>query len=160
MDAATSTSAGAYDALLAAAKALCDDFAAKADSQTIVSHFSRDATAFEHGSPTFASFLGREFKGRDGVTEYFGLLQRFLEFANMSFSEYFVDERQGRVSVKGKASFTWLSTGVSWDEVFTYVLDFVDEDGGWKVSRYQVWADTGALYLARLGQRAQDISSF
>ncbi|KAK6341019.1 hypothetical protein TWF696_009330 [Orbilia brochopaga] len=151
--------AGVYDALLAAAKALCDDFAAKADSEKVLSHFTQDATAFEHGSPTFAPFLGREFKGRDGVTEYFGFLQRYLGFDGMSFSEYFVDERQRRVSVKGQASFTWLSTGVAWDEVFTYVLDFKDEDGKWKVSRYQVWADTGALYLARLGkQLGQDAS--
>ncbi|KAF3921480.1 hypothetical protein ABW21_db0207266 [Orbilia brochopaga] len=137
---------GVYDALLEAAKALCNDFATKADSKAVISHFTQDATAFEHGSATFAPFLGREFEGRDGVTEYFGLLQRYLDFDRMSFSEYFVDERQCRVSAKGQASFTWLSTGVAWDEIFTYVLDFGTEDGRWKVSRYQVWADTGALY--------------
>lgn len=37
----------------------------------------------------------------------------------------------------------------SWDETFTYSLDFDDE---LKVTDYQVWADSGAAYLARLGK--------
>jgi hypothetical protein len=53
------------------------------------------------------------------------------------------------VSVKGRAKFTWIKTRQSWDETFTYTLDFDDEA---KVTDYQVWADSGAAYLARLGQ--------
>jgi len=53
------------------------------------------------------------------------------------------------VSVKGQAKFTWIETGQSWDETFTYSLDFDDEP---KVTDYQVWADSGAAYLARLGK--------
>ncbi|KAK6361675.1 hypothetical protein TWF730_005389 [Orbilia blumenaviensis] len=146
-----------YDSLLQAAESLCNDFATKADLPSMLSHYSPSATAFEHGDPHFAPFVGREFKGIDGITEYFGYLGRYLTYENMSFGEYFADERQNKVSVKGKGTFTWVSTGVKWDERFTYVLDFTREDGKLKVSRYQVWADTGALYLAKLSQRVEDI---
>jgi hypothetical protein len=54
-----------------------------------------------------------------------------------------------KVSVKGRAKFTWIETGQSWDETFTYSLDFDDES---KVTDYQVWADSGAAFLARLGK--------
>ncbi|KAF3918834.1 hypothetical protein ABW20_dc0101181 [Dactylellina cionopaga] len=136
-----------YDSLFQAAERLCNDFASKADLQSLLSHFSSspDITAFEHGAPILAPFLGREFKGVEGITEYFGYLQKYLSYSDMSFSEYFVDEKQYKVSAKGHASFTWLSTGMDWDEVFTYVLDFVEEGDNLKVLRYQVWADTGAL---------------
>ncbi|KAK6351099.1 hypothetical protein TWF718_004270 [Orbilia javanica] len=142
-----------YDSLLQAAESLCSDFTTKADLEKMLSHFSSTAIAFEHGHPHFAEFIGREFKGSQGMNEYFGLLGKYLTYDNMSFGEYFVDERQNKVSVKGEGSFTWVSTGVEWDEVFTYVLDFISEGGELKVSRYQVWADTGALYLAKEGQK-------
>lgn len=54
-----------------------------------------------------------------------------------------------KVSVKGQAKFTWIETGQSWDETFTYSLDF---DHELKVTDYQVWADSGAAYLARIGK--------
>lgn len=54
-----------------------------------------------------------------------------------------------KVSVKGQATFTWIETGQSWDETFTYSLDFDHES---KVTDYQVWADSGAAYLARIGK--------
>lgn len=57
--------------------------------------------------------------------------------------------RSRKVSVKGRAKFTWIETSQSWDETFTYSLDFDDE---LKVTDYQVWADSGAAYLARLGK--------
>ncbi|KAF3293075.1 hypothetical protein TWF132_005067 [Orbilia oligospora] len=146
-----------YDSLLQAAESLCNDFTSKADPPSMFSHFASTVTAFEHGDPHFAPFVGREFKGLDGMKEYFGLLGKYLTYEDMSFGEYFVDERQNKVSVKGKGRFTWVPTGVNWDEGFTYTLDFASEDGKLKVSRYQVWADTGALYLARLGQNVEDI---
>ncbi|OJA07790.1 hypothetical protein AZE42_14072 [Rhizopogon vesiculosus] len=73
----------------------------------------------------------------------------------MEFSEYIVDPEVQKVSVKGRAKFTWLSTEQSWDEIFTYVLDFDDD---FKVTNYQVWADTGAAYLASRGQLPADVS--
>lgn len=53
------------------------------------------------------------------------------------------------MSVKGQAKFTWIETCQSWDETFTYSLDFDDE---LKVTDYQVWADSGAAYLASIGR--------
>lgn len=57
--------------------------------------------------------------------------------------------RNNKVSVKGRARFTWIETKQSWDETFTYALDF---DPELKVTDYQLWADSGAAYLARLGK--------
>jgi hypothetical protein len=68
----------------------------------------------------------------------------------MSFpdTEMFADAEAMKVSVKGKARFTWLSTGESWDETFSYILSF---DSECKIKDYQVWADSGAAYLASRG---------
>ena len=44
--------------------------------------------------------------------------------------------------------------GQSWDEEFAYILDF---DQSAKVTDYQVWADSGAAYLARRGELKQVI---
>lgn len=119
----------------------------------LLSHFSSSPRAIEHGHPALAPFLGREFVGLDGVADYFKLIQQHLRFDNMGFSEWVVDAHAMRVAVKGTARFTWTETGEAWDEVFAYVLDMVEEeDGGVKVGRYQVWADSGAAYLARKGK--------
>ncbi|KIJ20896.1 hypothetical protein PAXINDRAFT_125431 [Paxillus involutus ATCC 200175] len=137
--------------LLDAAKCLCDDFAQKKSPEIILSHFSEThpCMALEHGLPAVAPFLGRSFDGREGVLEYFSVIASCLTYENMRFSEYFVDTEARRVSVKGEATFTWITTKESWDETFTYVLDFDDEN---KITGYQVWADTGAAYLASKGQ--------
>jgi hypothetical protein len=76
-------------------------------------------------------------------------LQKHLSYQDMSFSEFFADAEASKVGVKGKAKFTWLGTGESWDETFTYVLDY---DHECKVTNYQVWADSGAAYLASRGE--------
>jgi hypothetical protein len=98
--------------------------------------------------PDRSSFY-RSFVGTSAVREYFTLLQKHLKYEDMSFSEYFADTNISKVCTKGKARFTWQSTGQAWDEVFVYVLDF---DHECKVTNYQVWADTGAAYLASVGQ--------
>jgi hypothetical protein len=160
--------------LLQAAKALCDEFAAKNDIELIVAHFSttHDCVALEHGEKCLAPFLGRfashivlshiltliplifvrPFTGITGIKEYFALLQRHLTYEDMSFSEYFADPDAQKVGVKGRAKFTWNSTGDSWNETFTYVLDF---DHDCKVTNYEVWADSGAAYLASRGELTQ-----
>lgn len=74
-----------------------------------------------------------------------------LTFRNMEFSEYVVDTQEMKVCVKGEARFVWADTGEGWDETFSYVLDFVEEEGECKVKRYQVWADTGAGELLWFG---------
>lgn len=67
----------------------------------------------------------------------------------MRFSDYIVDAEVRKVSVRGEAVFTNKKTGQSWDEVFRYVLEF-DEDA--KVKTYEIWADSGAAYLASRGE--------
>ncbi|KAI0741567.1 hypothetical protein C8Q80DRAFT_1109695 [Daedaleopsis nitida] len=146
--------------LLAAAQALCNAFANKADTDTLLSHFSssHQISAFEHGLPALAPFLGRAFTGRAGpasVAAYFRLLQQHLTYDDMSFGTWVVDADAQRVSVKGHARFTWAEgagKGQCWDEHFAYILDF-DQDA--KVTDYQVWADSGAAYLARRGELSQ-----
>lgn len=137
--------------LLDAAKALCDDFAQHKDMDSVLSHFSttKPCIVEEHGLPEFAPFLGRTFRGQDGVREYFNIIASLLAYQNMDFNNYFVDTELRKVSVTGRATFTWKSTGESWHEVFVYVLDFDEQN---RVSRYQVWADTAAAYLASRGQ--------
>lgn len=63
-----------------------------------------------------------------------------------------VDVDTRKVSVTGNARFKWtegVGEGQWWDEQFVYVLDFDDEA---KVTDYQVWADSGAAYLAQVGK--------
>jgi ketosteroid isomerase-like protein len=92
---------------------------------------------------------GRIFSGLEQVQEYFELLQKYLTYEEMVFSEYFADVESRKVSVKGRATFTWTETGESWEEHFVYTIDLDDEA---QVTDYQVWADSGALYLASKGE--------
>lgn len=141
------------DHLLGAAQSLCDDFATQKDVTTLLSHFTAfEPEAFEHGEPFLAPFLGRKFVGIQGVQSYFELLEKHLTYRSMRFSEYIVDVDEKKVAVKGQAAFTWIITDETWDETFTYSLDF---DENLKVKRYQVWADSGAAYLARIGELDQ-----
>lgn len=143
--------------LLASAEALCTAFAQKAPLEDVLSHFSTThlITAHEHGLPFLAPFIGRTFTGRTGpnsVEAYFKLLQQVLTFENMSFAEWTVDTEARKVCTKGTARFTWAEgegNGQAWNERFIYMLDF-DQEG--KVTDYQVWADSGAAYLARKGE--------
>lgn len=143
--------------LLASAQALCADFANKAPLQTLLSHFSTtfQVSAHEHGLPFLAPFLGRTFPGLTGprsVQDYFTTIQKLLSYENMSFSDWTVDAETQRACTRGKARFTWLEgkgKGQWWDEEFVYMLDF-DNEG--KVTDYQVWADSGAAYLAMNGE--------
>jgi hypothetical protein len=57
-----------------------------------------------------------------------------------------VDVESSIVCVRGEATFTFKSTCQSWNEVFTYRLAF--DDPGDKIKIYEVWADSGAAYLA------------
>lgn len=132
---------------------------AKGETNEIIVH--------EHGLPQLAPFLGREFRGVQGARRYFEILGECLGYEGMRFVEFIVDcgddgdeknggggakgggGRGGKVVVRGLARFTWLETGQAWDETFVYVLGF---DGGAGLVRYEVWADSGAAYLARRGE--------
>lgn len=179
--------------LLQAAKAFCASFAEKKKTpeEIVDEHFSssppaeqedgkeeeekeEEILAYEHGLPQLAPFLGRPFRGREGVLRYFRTLAECLSYEGMRFpaaasaaaacddkgeSEgidngdkgWIVDTAARKVSVKGQARFTWTATGESWDEVFAYVLTFDDGEVP-KVKRYEVWADTGAAWLASRGE--------
>ncbi|KAG2013362.1 hypothetical protein CC2G_010283 [Coprinopsis cinerea AmutBmut pab1-1] len=134
-----------------AAQTFCNAFATKKDITTILSLFSttQEISATEHGEPALAPFLGRRFEGVEGIKQYFKMIGSLLTYESVSFSEYVVDPETRKVALKGRGKFKWVETGESWDEIFSYVLDF-DED--LKVVQYQVWADTGAAYLARTGE--------
>lgn len=138
------------------ARRFCDDFAHKESIETLLAHFSntRPCEVVEHGLSRFAPFLGSPFRGDEGVRCYFSTVAALITYEDMHFSEYIIDAEVGKVSVKGTATFMWITTRESWDETFTYVLDFDDED---KITRYQIWGDTGALYLASQG-RLREVS--
>lgn len=182
--------------LLQVAKAFCASFAEKKKTpeEIVDEHFSssppaeqedgkeeeekeEEILAYEHGLPQLAPFLGRPFRGREGVLRYFRTLAECLSYEGMRFpaaasacDDQAEDEGEGvgdgkrdgdkgwiidiaarKVSVKGQARFTWTATGESWDEVFAYVLTFDDGEVP-KVKRYEVWADTGAAWLASRGE--------
>lgn len=134
------------------------------DPDQILSTFTTNPKplAHEHGLPQLAPFLGRSFHGQEGISNYFGLLSSYLEIENMTFEPeetWIVDESCMAVSLRGTATFTWKQTQQAWEETFFYrikIAEDVSEDsekhGSLKVSEYQVWADTGAAYLASLGQ--------
>ena len=137
--------------LLDAASSFCRDFAEKKDPDVLLQHFSTmyKCTIIEHGQQSLAPFLGRTFVGLPAIRSYFTLISELLAYEGMRFSAYTVDIEARKVCVKGEATFTWLSTRESWDEAFIYMLDFDDE---LKVTDCQIWADSGAAYLAGTGR--------
>lgn len=145
----SSTTALTRDEWLRSTRELCDRFANHGSIEEIVACFSSsrkdEIRLFEYGLPELAPFLGRSFEGKEGIREYFAVVSDCLSYENMSFSDYIVDVESRTTSVRGKARFTWKSTGKSWDEVFVYRIR-LDEEG--KILVYEVWADSGAAYLA------------
>jgi len=137
--------------LLKAATSFCDAFATQSEPSVVLDHFSKssDVFALEHGLPRLALFLGRKYSGIEGIKEYFAVIGEHLSYESMRFRDYVVDAEACKVSVRGEARFTSKATGQGWDEVFTYVLGF-DEDR--KVKAYEIWADSGAAYLASRGE--------
>ncbi|KAF5370059.1 hypothetical protein D9758_001382 [Tetrapyrgos nigripes] len=137
--------------LLTSAQSFCNAFAEKKDIDTILSHFTvtHQPSAIEYGEAFLAPFLGKSHVGLENVTSYFNTISSLLSYDNMKFSEFTVDAEANRVACRGKAKFTWKSTGENWDETFAYMLDFDDEA---KICDYQIWADTGAAYLASKGE--------
>ena len=136
---------------LQSTRKLCDLFANKGSMEDIVETFSPsrpdEILLFEHGLPELASFLGRSFTGKSGIRDYFGVVSDHLSYKDMSFSDFIFDADLKVASVRGKAEFTWKSTGKSWKEVFLYRIKLDDEG---KILVYEVWADSGAAYLSSL----------
>lgn len=136
--------------LLSSAKSYCDAFKEKKDVNEIMSHFSTThaTTLIEHGDPVLAPFLGKTYSGKSSIEGYFNLIASLLSYEDMDFYEFLVDADVAKVAVKGEARFTWISTGQSWKEDIAYMLDFDDEG---KITDCEIWADSGCVYLARIG---------
>ncbi|KAF9644556.1 transcription elongation factor S-II [Thelephora ganbajun] len=134
--------------LLRSAESFCNAFANDKPVEEILSHFSttHSISCFEHGLPALAPFLGRAFTK---PAEYLDTVAKYLTYENMKFFAYMIDAETRKVNVQGSARFTWIETHESWDEVFTYVLDFDHEA---KITDWNVWADSGAAYLAKVGK--------
>ena len=147
----TNNEAWTRDDWLRSTRALCDAFANHGTVEQIINCFSSsrpdDILLFEHGLPELAPFLGRTFRGKQGIRDYFGIVSKHLSYEDMSFSDYILDKELRVASVRGEAKFTWKSTGKSWKEVFIYRIQ-LDEDAN--VMVYEVWADSGAANLASL----------
>ncbi|KAL3453747.1 hypothetical protein BJX65DRAFT_301566 [Aspergillus insuetus] len=149
--------------LVTPTQSLLKAFATGADLSTLLSTFttSPPPEAHEHGLQSQAPFLGRTFTGRDGITNYFNILNELLGIESMSFDdekEWVVDAESMAVALRGKARFVAKETGEKWDEAFAYRISLAEDEGsnggggGLKVRVYEVWADTGAAYLAMKGE--------
>ncbi|KZV70634.1 hypothetical protein PENSPDRAFT_438326 [Peniophora sp. CONT] len=152
-----SGSSPSRDDLLRPAKALCEAFASASPPDQILTHLSSNPTAIEHGEPSLLPGLrlGTPYTGLNGVKSYFSAIAELFSFETMRFEDWTVDTEVKVATVRGRAVFTWKSTGQSWDENFMYRLAMVDEDEGWKVGTYEVWADTGAAVRAMEGKLRQ-----
>lgn len=157
--------------LLSPIHSLISAFSSGASTAVIIAHFTSSPTPLvhEHGSPLFQPFLpflGRDFAGLAGVAEYFDILAQYLSYSDMTFDDeddWVVDPQNLTVCLRGRAKFTYKSTGESWLETFTWRVTLsedltsesvpnIDAGEGLKVQEYRVWADTGAAFLASRGQ--------
>ncbi|KAJ5726337.1 uncharacterized protein N7483_007694 [Penicillium malachiteum] len=144
--------------------ALLAAFTSSSPPSSIISTFTTDPKPLihEHGLPQLAPFLGRTFSGVEGISEYFEILSRILNINSMVFEpnpEWLVDITNMCVTLRGAAIFEWKDTKNSWGETFIYRIALATDrsddrlkSGRILVSEYRIWADTGAAYLARLGQ--------
>ncbi|KAL5002424.1 hypothetical protein BDV10DRAFT_120607 [Aspergillus recurvatus] len=145
-----------------ATQSLLDAFSTSSDLPTILNTFTTipPPTAHEHGLPQLALFLGRTFTGLDQVEEYFTLLNEHLRIESIQFDdqkEWTVDLETGVVCLKGYARFVSKESEEGWDEVFIYRIGLAEDEEKKekkkvKVRSYEVWADTGAAYLAAKGE--------
>lgn len=155
-------------AILAPIYSLTSAFAAAASPSIILTHFttSPPPVVHEYGNCHLQSqlpFIGRDFTGLSGVGEYFDLLAEHLSYSDMVFDsedDWVVDPQNMIVCLRGRARFTYKSTGQSWNEVFMWRVTLSEDLGesepdpgqGLKVQDYRVWADTGAAFLASRGE--------
>lgn len=137
--------------LLSSAQAFCDAFKQKQDAVSLITHFSttHSPTLIEYGNPRLVPFLGKPFTGLVAIQGYFEEISSLLTLGEIGFYGFMVDTEACKVAVKGEATFTWKSTGESWEETIVYMLDFDDTA---KITECQIWADSGSAYLARTGQ--------
>ncbi|KAK5074525.1 hypothetical protein LTR70_009688 [Exophiala xenobiotica] len=130
--------------LICAAQSFIQALAEKKPPDVIFSFFSEHIIIREYGLQQLAPFLGREYRG----IHYCTVLASTTSLENGRLDVTFADHEEHKVSVKGEVTFTWISTGQSWHEVRTSLLEF---DHEYKINMYETWADPGAAYLASKG---------
>jgi hypothetical protein len=108
-------------------------------------------------------FIGRDFVGISGMGEYFDMLAQYLSYSDMTFEDednWVIDSQNMTICLRGRARFTYKSTGDSWLETFMWRITLSEDLGesepdvgqGLKVQEYRVWSDTGAALLASRGE--------
>ncbi|KAL4884819.1 hypothetical protein BJY04DRAFT_170861 [Aspergillus karnatakaensis] len=152
------------DSTIKATSALTTALTSGADLNTLLSTFtvSPAAIAHEHGHPKLATFLGRTFRGHKGVGEYFTLVERQMRIKEMEFNrecDWVVDAEKKTVCLRGRGVWENKLTSEQWVEIFAYRVELAEEEwegckdkGELKVKSYEVWADTGAAFLAEKGK--------
>jgi ketosteroid isomerase-like protein len=136
--------------LLSSATTFCNAFVQKQDLDTILSFFSSTGpvSIIEHGEKALTPFFGRSFEGLDEIRSFHEGAGTHIEFEETSLARYTVDAEAKRVACEGQTKLSWRETGEGWVEIFVFMLDFDDEG---KVTKHQIWSDTGSAYLAKLG---------
>ena len=107
--------------------------------------FDSGVVIHEYGPQTAAlPFLGRDFKGFEGVKQYSNALSDTLDIIRMEWVELVAEQRSsglgGVVFTKGVGTFAIKRTQKDWKETYVNRIE-VNEEG--KVVRYEVFAVSG-----------------
>ena len=107
--------------------------------------FDSGVVIHEYGPQTAAlPFLGRDFKGLEGVKQYSNALSDTLDIIRMEWVELVAEQRSsglgGVVFTKGVGTFAIKRTQKDWKETYINRIE-VNEEG--KVVRYEVFAVSG-----------------
>ena len=102
----------------------------------------------EYGPQTTAlPFLGRDFKGFEGVKQYSNALSDTLDIIRMEWVELVAEQNSsglgGVVFTKGLGTFAVKRTQKDWKETYINRIE-VNEDG--KIVRYEVFAVSGPSF--------------
>jgi len=123
---------------------------------SVFPYFSGDAIVFEHApfpaAQPLADFIGKEFKGKEGVKKYFELLGQDFEAVKLVMDTWWVEEEEkdGREVIGGKGEATWkaIKTGKKWSEEVIWKLEMVNTNTrhpDWNIQRLEVFADAEAV---------------
>jgi len=123
------------------ARRVLEVLAAPTDSK-IKATFDSHVVIHEYGPETTAlPFLGRDFKGFEGVKEYSNTLSETLDVIRMEWVELVAEPTSsglgGVVFAKGLGTFAVKRTQKQWNETYVNRIE-VKEDG--KIVRYDVFA--------------------
>ena len=107
--------------------------------------FDLSVVIHEYGPQTKAlPFLGRDFKGFEGVKQYSNALSDTLDIIRMEWVELVAEQNSsglgGVVFTKGRGTFAIKRTQKDWNESYVNRIE-VNEEG--KIVRYEVFAVSG-----------------